>query len=107
MTSLTVPLMNLPEATLSQHEATQKFCGFFACRRDCSWGCAVAWLRRPAADRSVASRRRLRLSHLPQSGTGIRTVQGLPGHADVSTTMICLHVHKRPGAGASGPLDFE
>ena len=44
---------------------------------------------------------------LIQSGTDIRTVQDLLGHADVSTTMIYLHVIKRPGAGAPSPLDFE
>jgi site-specific recombinase XerD len=40
-----------------------------------------------------------------QSGTDIRTVLSLLGHADVSTTMIHLHVMKRPGAGAPSPLD--
>ena len=44
-------------------------------------------------------------SHLLESGTDIRTVQSLLGHADVSTTMIYLHVMKRPGDGAPSPLD--
>ena len=43
---------------------------------------------------------------LLQSGTDIRTVQDLLGHADVSTTMIYLHVIKRPGAGGASPLDL-
>ena len=30
----------------------------------------------------------------------------LTGHASVETTMIYLHVLKRPGAGAASPLDF-
>jgi site-specific recombinase XerD len=50
----------------------------------------------------------LRHSHatdLLESGTDIRTVQSLLGHAAVFTTMIYLHVMKRPGAGAPSPLD--
>jgi len=46
-------------------------------------------------------------SSLLQHGTDIRTVQDLLGHSDVSTTMIYLHVIKRPGAGAPSPLDFD
>jgi hypothetical protein len=44
-------------------------------------------------------------THLLEFGTDIRTVQNLLGDADVSTTMIHLHVMKRPGAGAPSPLD--
>jgi site-specific recombinase XerD len=45
-------------------------------------------------------------TQLLQNGTDIRTVQDLLGHASVETTMIYLHVMKRPGAGAPSPLDF-
>jgi integron integrase len=45
-------------------------------------------------------------THLLESGTDIRTVQTLLGHASVLTTMIYLHVMKRPGAGGPSPLDL-
>lgn len=45
-------------------------------------------------------------AHLLESGTDIRTVQTLMGHASVETTIIYLHVIKRPGAGGPSPLDL-
>ena len=44
-------------------------------------------------------------THLLESGTGIRTVQDLLGHANIETTQVYLHVMQKPGAGVRSPLE--
>lgn len=42
---------------------------------------------------------------LLESGKDIRLVQELPGHSDVSTTMIYTHVLKKGGLAVQSPFD--
>ncbi|WP_425334644.1 tyrosine-type recombinase/integrase [Paucibacter sediminis] len=71
-------------------------------QRACKRALAQAGIAKPATPHML---RHCFATHLLLSGSDIRTVQELLGHADVATTMVYTHVLKLGGGAVRSPLD--
>ena len=60
--------------------------------------------RRTVWEKAMVSATFVSATHLPESGSDIRTIQEL-GHRDVKATMIYTHVLNRRPGGVRSPLD--
>jgi integrase len=45
-------------------------------------------------------------THLVEHGIDLRTIQALPGHESLDTTMIYTHLARKGPAGVASPLDL-